>query len=150
MIQALSHRFRQPIAAILYLTFYMQLAVPLVAHASYRDARRFYSGGHMDSSGGVKKIKASNEAQGEYTSTVAKVPGVRVGSGAKALNHQPVKTADNGGPNSPEAISFKAVGADNAVNLFTGDFSYSIPLVDVDGYPVNLFYNGGISMEQEA
>lgn len=36
------------------------------------------------------------------------------------------------------------------VNLFTGDFSYNIPLLDVEGYPVNLFYNAGIGMEQEA
>jgi hypothetical protein len=55
-----------------------------------------------------------------------------------------------GGPSSPEASSFKAVGSDNLVNLFTGDFSYSIPLLDVGGYPVNLFYSGGIGMEQEA
>lgn len=36
------------------------------------------------------------------------------------------------------------------MNLFTGDFSYSIPLLDVGGYPVNLFYNSGIGMEQDA
>ena len=55
-----------------------------------------------------------------------------------------------GGPNKPEAGSFKTVNADNLVNLFTGDFSYSIPLLDVGGYPVNIFYNGGITMDQEA
>jgi hypothetical protein len=55
-----------------------------------------------------------------------------------------------GGPSSPEASSFKAAGANNLVNLFTGDFSYSVPLLDVGGYPINLFYNGGITMEQEA
>ncbi len=55
-----------------------------------------------------------------------------------------------GGPSSPEASSFKAVGGNNLVNLFTGDFSYSIPLMDVGGYPVNLFYSAGIGMEQEA
>ncbi|GAO44101.1 hypothetical protein FPE01S_03_01400 [Flavihumibacter petaseus NBRC 106054] len=55
-----------------------------------------------------------------------------------------------GGPSQPEMSSFKSVGTDNMVNLFTGDFSYNIPLLDVGGYPVNIFYNGGISMEQEA
>ena len=30
------------------------------------------------------------------------------------------------------------------VDLFTGDFSYNIPLLDVGGYPVNLFYRSGI------
>jgi len=58
--------------------------------------------------------------------------------------------ANIGGPSQPEMSSFKSIGTDNLVNLFTGDFSYNIPLLDVGGYPVNLFYDGGISMEQEA
>jgi hypothetical protein len=36
------------------------------------------------------------------------------------------------------------------VNLFTGDFSYNIPLLDVGGYPINLFYDGNISMTDES
>jgi hypothetical protein len=55
-----------------------------------------------------------------------------------------------GGPGQPEMSTFKSVGADNMVNLFTGDFSYSIPLADVAGYPVNLFYSAGTTMDQEA
>ncbi|HEY8895368.1 MAG TPA: hypothetical protein VIM79_11160, partial [Niastella sp.] len=55
-----------------------------------------------------------------------------------------------GGPSQPEMSSFKSVGTDNMVNLFTGDFNYNIPLLDVGGYPVNLFYDGGVGMEQEA
>jgi hypothetical protein len=55
-----------------------------------------------------------------------------------------------GGPTQPEMASFQSVGTDNMVNLFTGDFSYNIPLLDVGGYPVNLFYNSGITMDQEA
>lgn len=54
------------------------------------------------------------------------------------------------GPGQPEMSTFKSVGADNMVNLFTGDFSYNIPLLDVDGYPINIFYNAGPSMDQEA
>ncbi|HNP23448.1 MAG TPA: hypothetical protein PKM63_17395 [Panacibacter sp.] len=54
------------------------------------------------------------------------------------------------GPSQPEMTSFKSVGNDNMVDLFTGDFSYNIPLLDVGGYPVNLFYRSGISMDQEA
>ncbi|HWJ28850.1 MAG TPA: hypothetical protein VNS32_20060, partial [Flavisolibacter sp.] len=46
--------------------------------------------------------------------------------------------------------SFQSAGVNNMVNLFTGDFSYNIPLLDVGGYPVNLFYSGGIGSEQEA
>lgn len=55
-----------------------------------------------------------------------------------------------GGPTQPEMSSFRSVGTDNMVNLFTGDFSYNIPLMDVGGYPINIFYDGGITMEQEA
>lgn len=55
-----------------------------------------------------------------------------------------------GGPGQPEMASFSPVGADNMVDLFSGDFSYNIPLLDVGGYPINIFYNSGITMDQEA
>lgn len=55
-----------------------------------------------------------------------------------------------GGPGQPEMSSFKSIGADNMVNLFTGDLSYSVPLLDAGGYPINLFYSAGITMDQEA
>jgi hypothetical protein len=55
-----------------------------------------------------------------------------------------------GGPSQPEMQAFKSVNANNIVDLFSGDFSYSVPLMDVGGYPINLSYRGGISMDQEA
>jgi hypothetical protein len=55
-----------------------------------------------------------------------------------------------GGPSQPEVQSFTPVGVSDMVDLFSGDFKYNIPLLDVDGYPVNLAYTGGISMDQEA
>lgn len=36
------------------------------------------------------------------------------------------------------------------VDLFSGDFSYNIPLLDVGGYPIAIGYNSGVSMDQEA
>ncbi|MEM7037467.1 MAG: hypothetical protein AAF570_10840, partial [Bacteroidota bacterium] len=36
------------------------------------------------------------------------------------------------------------------VDLFTGDFKYNIPLLDVGGYPLNLAYKSGTSADQEA
>ncbi|MES2701536.1 MAG: hypothetical protein V4649_02800 [Bacteroidota bacterium] len=36
------------------------------------------------------------------------------------------------------------------VDMFSGSFVYNIPLLDVEGYPVNISYHGGVSMEQEA
>lgn len=56
----------------------------------------------------------------------------------------------NGGPTQPESQAFQSVSSANMVDLFTGDFSYSIPLIDVGGYPLALGYSSGISMDQEA
>lgn len=55
-----------------------------------------------------------------------------------------------GGPSQPEMSTFQSVNSNNMVDLFTGDFSYNIPLMDVGGYPVNLSYRSGITMDQEA
>lgn len=55
-----------------------------------------------------------------------------------------------GGPTQPEAQSFTPVSVSNMVDPFTGDFSYNLPLMDVEGYPINIAYNAGISMDQEA
>jgi hypothetical protein len=54
------------------------------------------------------------------------------------------------GPTQPEMTSFEPIGATNLVDMFSGDFSYNIPLMDVDGYPVNIAYHGGINAEEEA
>lgn len=57
---------------------------------------------------------------------------------------------DIGGPSQPEMSAFKPAGSDNMVDPFSGDFSYNLPLLDVGGYPVNIFYNSGNTMDQEA
>lgn len=64
----------------------------------------------------------------------------------------PAKTKHTygGGPTQPEMQAFQSVNANNMVDLFTGDFSYNIPLMDVGGYPLNISYRSGISMDQEA
>lgn len=56
----------------------------------------------------------------------------------------------SGGPTQPEMQAFQSVNNANMVDLFTGDFSYNIPLMDVGGYPINISYRSGISMDQEA
>ncbi|HLK98095.1 MAG TPA: hypothetical protein VK364_10030, partial [Hymenobacter sp.] len=55
-----------------------------------------------------------------------------------------------GGPDQPEMHGFKSVGSSDMVDLFTGDFSYNVPLLDVGGYPLNINYSSGATMEQEA
>jgi len=58
--------------------------------------------------------------------------------------------AGGGGPTQPEVQGFTPIGVSNMVDPFTGDFTYNIPLMDVEGYPINIAYNSGVSMDQEA
>lgn len=55
-----------------------------------------------------------------------------------------------GGPSQPEMQAFEPIGTTNMVNLSSGSFTYNIPLMDVEGYPINLSYHSGITMDQEA
>jgi hypothetical protein len=55
-----------------------------------------------------------------------------------------------GGPSQPEVQSFEPVGTSEMVDLFSGDYNYNIPLIDVGGYLVNISYHSGIGMDQEA
>lgn len=54
------------------------------------------------------------------------------------------------GPSAPEVDSFEPISTSDMVDIFTGDFKYNIPLLDVEGYPINIAYNSGISTDQEA
>lgn len=53
-----------------------------------------------------------------------------------------------------EYKTFAPAGSSNMVDLFSGDFNYNIPLLEVPGsdggYPINLFYNSVLSPDQEA
>lgn len=61
-----------------------------------------------------------------------------------------VSYALTSGPSQPEVQSFEPVGTTDMVEMFSGDFTYNIPLLDVEGYPINISYHGGVGMEQEA
>lgn len=58
------------------------------------------------------------------------------------------------GPSQPEVQSFEPIGTNQMVDLFTGDFNYNIPLFNLPGpnggYPVNLAYHAGATMDDEA
>jgi hypothetical protein len=54
------------------------------------------------------------------------------------------------GPTQPEFNAFTPIGTSDMVNLSSGDFNYNIPIMDVGGYPLNLAYNSGVTMDQEA
>lgn len=55
-----------------------------------------------------------------------------------------------GGPSQPEVQSFEPVGTTEMVDVFSGDFVYNIPLLDVEGFPVNISYHSGVGMDDEA
>lgn len=59
-----------------------------------------------------------------------------------------------GGPSQPEVQSFEPIGTNQMVDLFSGDFNYNIPLLTVPGpnggYPINMAYHAGATMEEEA
>lgn len=64
---------------------------------------------------------------------------------------QPVQLwALTGGPSQPEFNSFTPIGTSDMVDLSSGDFNYNIPIMDVGGYPLNLAYNSGVTLDQEA
>ncbi|MGV3768136.1 MAG: hypothetical protein ACO1NW_18535 [Chitinophagaceae bacterium] len=54
------------------------------------------------------------------------------------------------GPSQPEMQGFSPIGNTDMVDLFSGDFNYNLPLLDVGGYPVNLSYKGGGGLDEEA
>jgi len=67
---------------------------------------------------------------------------------ANASNQQTIALV--GGPGQSESAGFSLNTTDGMVDQFTGDFSYSIPLMDVEGYPLVLSYNSNVSMLDEA
>jgi hypothetical protein len=68
--------------------------------------------------------------------------------------HATVGYALTTGPHQPEYISYEQPGATDMVNLLTGDFTFSLPILDVPGpeggFSVPLTYNAGIGPDQEA
>jgi hypothetical protein len=56
----------------------------------------------------------------------------------------------SGGPSQPEVQGFEPAGTSQMVDLTSGSFTYNIPLCEVGGYPLNLSYHSGVTMDQEA
>jgi len=70
------------------------------------------------------------------------------------LFYPTISYALTSGPNAPEYSSFEPVDVTDMVNLVTGDFNYTLPILDVPGpeggYPLALSYHAGIMPDQEA
>jgi len=132
------------IAWCLFTVFYLSFL--LLAKAGNVTTKAFDTVSFHKTIRSKKETAAAAEIVTEKESRMAKVNGLPL----VRFNKSSVKAPSLGGPGQPEMATFKSIGADNMVSPFTGDFSYNIPLLDVGGYPINIFYNAGITMEQEA
>lgn len=54
------------------------------------------------------------------------------------------------GPSQPETKAFQPAGVSDMVDLQSGSLKYNLPLIDIDGYPLNLAYQSGSGLEDEA
>lgn len=143
MIVVLALRFRRHIALFLYIVLYSEMLVAAELHRSavvLPVLRHFVSTGNKSSLSSPFPRSPFPRAPLAARAPVAP-------SGHEKGKKTPVFI---GGPNQPEMQSFSPVGANNMVDLFSGDFSYNIPLLDVGGYPVNIAYHSGRSMDEDA
>lgn len=77
------------------------------------------------------------------------IVGKRVSQKGRGIEALKTVKRVSGGPGQTETAGFSLNSTDGLVDKFTGDFSYSIPLMDVDGYPVVLKYNSNVSINQD-
>lgn len=151
MVQTLS-RHQKPIAWLMNALFYLQfILTPVFANAESGGYRPYYSFAKRDVGFSGKPIR--------NVMTTANDPGINAvqvnfpeSDNRPAFKIEPVgkEQTFTTGPTQPEMATFKSVNSNDLVDLFSGDFSYNIPLLDVGGYPVNLHYQSGITMDQEA
>lgn len=73
---------------------------------------------------------------------------VEVRDEVEQLESVSISTSSGGG--QAEASGFSIGSTDGMVDKFTGDFSYSIPLMNVEGYPLTLSYSSNVAMNSEA
>lgn len=162
MIKQLSGKYRKLTAMMMLTVFYSDLVL-----AAYMPVRNYAELEHHRVSAALSNGSASdkdldifypdekNTPAGKIKKADDKIDAPFIGitssdNNATGTSSEEERLEDIGGPTQPEMQSFQSVGSDNMVDLFSGDFSYNVPLLDVGGYPVNLFYRSGITMDQEA
>ncbi|MEO6541180.1 MAG: hypothetical protein ABIN74_09330, partial [Ferruginibacter sp.] len=152
MLQQLANKFHKTIAAFMLMVCFSGMILPVysfgnIPKGSSENFRKHRLNYPVNKTLNFSGPWAGKTGTADIRNTVDK---------NMLQKNEPVNTNTNasgpaiGGPSQPEMSAFKPVGTDDMVNLFSGDFSYNIPLLDVGGYPVNIFYDGGVSMEQEA
>lgn len=97
------------------------------------------------------ETNSSTRANSQVSTQIGEIAGlVSSTSEVNDEKNKEIALMPDGGPDQPEVQSFTPIGTSDMVDPFTGDFSYNIPLMDVDGYPLNLAYSAGVTMDQEA
>ncbi len=168
MILALATRFRKYIALFLYSVFYSQLILAAESlrgpagnispespqHHAHTAGIRFTPPPAIHGAPMLQAAPMMYVAPDMHPdSTVIPDPhAAPVKNLSFTPSFQPARAAKKfiGGPSQPEMQSFQSVNSNNMVDLFTGDFAYNIPLLDVGGYPVNIAYHSGRSMDEDA
>ncbi|MFT3981669.1 MAG: PA14 domain-containing protein [Ferruginibacter sp.] len=143
-------KYQKPIAFSLFFLFYLETLMAGYAFSKYPEVKE-YAGSSSKTISSVKNITALPEAKSQLadTATVLASENIHAADDLVAVSGGGLNF-DGPGPSQPEMQSFKSVNTDNLVDLFTGDFSYNIPLLDVGGYPIGIHYNSGITMDAEA
>ncbi|MCX6323054.1 MAG: hypothetical protein NTZ41_02490 [Sphingobacteriales bacterium] len=136
--------------ALAFLCMFSVSGFAMLVNPHYRISNnKFYAGLYSNYSLGSKKNENRSEEIISTNNSVLKPSTKELKSNILYADAKP-DSLQIGGPGQPEMSTFKSVGADNMVSLFSGDFNYNIPLMDVGGYPINAFYNSGIGMDDEA
>jgi hypothetical protein len=148
MLQFLADKYRKHISWMLFIIFYSEM----ITSASAMNVDRSYVVNNDYKNFSTKRKNIFFDANNMNVRLKNKF---KNSLDEKIINHPSFfkinnKTGNHIGPGQPEMQSFKSVNSSNMVDLFTGDFSYNIPLMDVGGYPINIAYRSGISMDQEA
>lgn len=153
------HHYRQTIAGIFFFILFSQITWPVLASRNVVAIKK-----NVNFNPVLASKKFSAPIQRRVSNFNATLSGLHNNDFAESENAKTFSKPeiDNSsfnelhlqesgpGPAQPEMLSFQSVNNNKMVDLFTGDFSYNIPLLDVGGYPVNLHYSSGITMDQEA
>ncbi|XOV67606.1 MAG: hypothetical protein ACFHU9_00260 [Fluviicola sp.] len=135
---------RKAISVVTLYAVFIQQIIPYGWSAN--NERTHYSYSYSSKTSGRVELKSEhNSIKEEYNSEIESTN--KKEEIEEVLSQ--VMIASSGGGQA-ETSGFSLGSTDGMVNKFTGDFSYSIPLMDVEGYPIVLAYNSNIGMNSES
>lgn len=151
MLKLLGQKYKKPIALLIISLFYADFLGQL--HAAIISAR-FTGSSEINFSSlyfnnfltGVTTPADNHLMNNQPLELTAMPPAIA----ATVVNNSKENASPEIGPTQPETSSFQSAGTDNMVDLFSGGFSYNIPLLDAGGDPISIHYNSGVTMDQEA